>query len=175
MDARTTEVPPVRRFVLPLGDLSWVDFTGQTAFLRAALSADVTVMKLLLEKGADPKIPTNSNTTALMAAAGVNWVVNQTYTESKEAELEAVKLCLDLGADVNAVNTMGLTSVMGAANRGSDEIVQFLVSKGARLDVKDKEGRTPYTWAAGVFLATNAPEQKPSTMALIKQLSEERP
>ena len=95
MNARTTEVPPVRRFVLPLGDLSWVDFTGQTAFLRASLSGDVTMMKLLLEKGADPKIPTNSNTTALMAAAGVNWVVNQTYTESS---LEAVRFCLELGS-----------------------------------------------------------------------------
>lgn len=175
VNARTTEVPPVRRFVLPLGDLSWVDFTGQTAFLRAALSADVTVMKLLLEKGADPKIPTNSNTTALMAAAGVNWVVSQTYTESKEAQLEAVRLCLDLGADVNAANSMGLTAVMGAANRGSDELLQFLVSKGARLSVKDNEGRTPYNWAEGVFLATNAPEQKPSTMALIKKLSGEHP
>ncbi|HEY4362463.1 MAG TPA: ankyrin repeat domain-containing protein [Bryobacteraceae bacterium] len=175
VNARTTEVPPVRRFVLPLGDLSWVDFTGQTAFLRAALSGDVTVMKLLLEKGADPKIPANSNTTALMAAAGVNWVVAQTFTESKESQLEAVKLCLDLGADVNAVNSMGLTAVMGAANRGSDEILQFLVDKGARLDVKDKEGRTPYNWAEGVFLATNAPEQKPATMALIKKLSGARP
>lgn len=175
LNARTTEVPPVRRFVLPLGDLSWVDFTGQTAFLRAALSGDVTVMKLLLEKGADPNIPTNSNTTALMAAAGVNWVVEQTYTESKEALLEAVKLCAELGQDVNAANTMGLTPVMGAANRGSDDIIQFLVSKGAKLDVKDKEGRTPYNWAEGVFLATNAPQQKPSTMELIKKLSGARP
>ncbi len=175
VNARTTEVPPVRRFVTTLGDLSWVDFTGQTAFLRAALSGDVTVMKLLLQKGADPKIPTNSNTTALMAAAGVNWVVAQTYTESKESLLEAVKLCLDLGDDVNAANSMGLTAVMGAANRGSDEILQFLVEKGARLDVKDKEGRTPYNWAEGVFLATNAPQAKPSTMALIKKLSGARP
>jgi ankyrin repeat protein len=176
VNARTTEVPPVRRFVTPLGDLSWVDFIGQTPFLRAAVSGDVTVMKLLLKHGANPNIPTNSNTTALMAAAGVNWVVAQTYTESKESLMEAVKLCLELGAEVNTANTMGLTAVMGAANRGSDEILQFLVSKGARLDVKDKEGRTPYNWAEGVFLATNAPEQKPSTMALIKKLTgEQRP
>ena len=172
VNARTTEVPPTRRFVLPLGDLSWVDFTGQTAFLRAALSGDVTVMKLLLEKGADPKIPTNSNTTALMAAAGVNWVVNQTYTESS---LEAVKLCVELGGDVNAVNSMGLTAAMGAANRGADDILQFLASKGAHLDVKDKEGRSAFNWAEGVFLATNAPEAKPTTMALIKKLTDGRP
>jgi ankyrin repeat protein len=176
VNARTTEVAPTRRFILPLGDLSWVDFTGQTAFLRAALSGDVTVMKLLLKHGADPNIPTNSNTTALMAASGVNWVVNQTYTESKKAQIEAIKMCIDLGQDVNAANTMGLTPVMGAANRGADDILQFLVSKGAKLDAKDKEGRTPYNWAEGVFLATNAPEAKPSTMALIKKLSaEQRP
>ena len=78
-----------------------------------------------------------------MAAAGVNWVVDQTSDEGPKALLEAVKLCYELGMDVNAVNSMGLTAVMGAANRGSDDIIQFLVDKGAKLDVKDKEGRTP--------------------------------
>ena len=38
------------------------------------------------------------------------------------------------------------------------------------IDVKDKEGRTPLVWAGGVFLATNPPEEKPTTMALIKKL-----
>ena len=60
--------------------------------------------------------------------------------------------------DVNAVNSMGLTAVHGAANRGSDDIIRFLVDKGAKLDVKDKEGRTPLTWAEGVFLATHPVE-----------------
>ena len=170
VNARTKEVPPGRRFVSPLGDLSWVDFTGQTAFLRAALAGDITVMRLLLEKGADPNIPTFAGTTALMAAAGVNWMTGQTFIESKEASMEAVQLCLDKGADVNAKNSMGVTAVIGAANRGSDDILEFLVKKGARLDVKDKEGRTPLVWAEGVFLATNAPEAKASTMALIKKL-----
>jgi len=169
-NARTTEVPPTRRFLMGLGDLSWVDFTGQTPFLRAALSGDVTVMKLLLEKGADPNIPTASGTTALMAAAGVNWVVAQTFTENLATQLEAVKLCLEKGADVNAANSMGLTAVFGAANRGADDILAFLVDHGARLDVKDKQGRTPMVWAEGVFLATNAPERKPSTIALIEKL-----
>jgi ankyrin repeat protein len=170
VNARTKEVPPTRRFVLPLGDLSWVDFTGQTPFLRAALADDITVMRLLLEKGADPNIATFAGTTALMAAAGVNWMTGQTFTESKEASMEAVQLCLDKGGDLNAKNSMGVTAVIGAANRGADEILEFLVKKGARLDVKDKEGRTPLVWAEGVFLATNAPEAKPSTMALIKKL-----
>ncbi len=170
-NARTAEVPPTRRFLMGLGDLSWVDFTGQTPFLRAALSGDLTVMKLLLEKGADPNIPTASDTTALMAAAGVNWAVAQTFTEDMATQLEAVKLCLEKGADVNAANSMGLTAVFGAANRGADEILAFLVERGARLDVKDKQGRTPMVWAEGVFLATNAPERKPSTIALIEKLT----
>jgi len=173
-NARIAEVPPTRRWIMPLGDLSWVDFTGQTPFLRAALSGDVTVMHLLLDKGADPKITTFQGTTALMAAAGINWVGGQTYTESKASLLEAVKFCLGLGADVNASNSMGLTAVHGAANRGSDDIIEFLVQKGAKLDVKDKEGRTPLTWAQGVFLATNAPREKPETMALIRKLTGER-
>ncbi len=170
VNAQTKEVPPIRRFITPLGDLSWVDFTGQTPFLRAALSGDIEVMQLLLDKGADPNIQTQAGTTALMAASGVNWMTGQTFTESKEAQMEAVKLCLEKGGDVNAKNSMGVTAVIGAANRGSDDILEFLVKQGARLDVKDKEGRTPLTWAEGVFLATNAPEQKPSTMALIKRL-----
>jgi hypothetical protein len=105
-----------------------------------------------------------------MAAAGVNWVYNQTYTEGEAQSLEAVKLSFELGLDVNATNSMGLTAAMGAANRGSDSIIEFLASKGARLDVKDNVGRTAYNWAEGVFLATLAPVPKPTSMALIQKL-----
>jgi ankyrin repeat protein len=170
VNVRTQEVPPIRRWIMPIGDLSWADFTGQTPFLRAALSGDVTVMRLLLERGADPNVPTLSGTTGLMAAAGVNWMGGQTYTESKQSLLEAVKLCVEKGADVNAVNSMGIGAVIGAVNRGSDDILQYLVDHGARLDIKDNEGRTPIVWAQGVFLATNPPEAKPSTIALLEKL-----
>jgi ankyrin repeat protein len=164
------EVPPIRReFLRTTGSLAWVDFTGQTPFLTASLAGDVTVMKLLLKHGADPTIPTFGGTTALMAAAGVNWVFDQTFDEGQPALLEAVKLCVELGLDVNAINSMGLTALHGAANRGSDEIIKYLVSLGAKLDVKDKEGRTPLTWAEGVFLATHPAKPKPGSIALIKQ------
>jgi ankyrin repeat protein len=172
VNARTKEYAPIRRWVTPLNDISWVDFTGQTAFLRAALSGDTTVMRLLLEKGTDPNIATFAGTTALMASAGVNWAENQTYTESKESLMEALKLCFEKGADVNAKNSMGITAVIGAANRGSDDQLAFLVEHGAKLDIKDNEGRTPLVWAGGVFLATNPPEEKPTTIALLKKLME---
>jgi ankyrin repeat protein len=175
-NVRMKEVPPIRRdFLRVTGSLSWVDFTGQTPFLTAALAADLSVMKLLLARGADPHIPTFAGTTALMAAAGVNWVVDQTYDEGPAARLAAVTLCAELGMDVNAVNSMGLTAMHGAANRGSDDILRFLAGKGARIDVKDKEGRTPMTWAEGVFLATHPARPKPSSIDLLRQLASASP
>ena len=170
VNARVQEFPPQRRYMLPLGSLEWVDFTGQTPFIRAAQSGDVTVMRLLLATGADPRITTFNGTSALMAAAGVNWVIGQTYRESPDVWIEGVRLCLDLGLDVNAVNDMGLAAVHGAANRGSDDVIELLAAHGARLDLVDAEGRTPITWAEGVFLATNSPVAKPSTIALLQRL-----
>src|SRR6187397_2777148 len=105
---RVKEVPPLRSWMYLLGgSLAWVDFTGQTPFMLAALSGDVSTMRLLLKHGADPKIATFSGTTPLMAAAGVNWVVDQTYDEGAPRLLEAVQLCFELGGDINATNVMG--------------------------------------------------------------------
>jgi ankyrin repeat protein len=169
-NARTRESPPGRIWLMQAGSLSWVDFTGQTPFLRAALAGDVTTMHLLLEHKADPNIATFGGTTALMAAAGVNWVYFQTFDEGQDRLLEAVKLCVSLGQDVNAANSMGIRAIHGAANRGSDAIVEYLVKQGARLDAKDHQGRSAYTWAKGVFLATHAAVPKPDTMRLIEAL-----
>jgi ankyrin repeat protein len=170
VNVRTREVPPSRRWLYSLGDVSWVDFTGQTPFLRAAFAGDTAAMRVLLAHGADPNLPTTAGTTPLMAAAGVNWAVAQTYTESPQAQIDAVALCLELGAEVNASNSMGLTALLGAANRGSNEIIELLVRRGAKLDVKDKEGRTPVRWAEGVFLAAVGAERKPTTIALLEAL-----
>jgi len=172
VNAQTREVFPQRRFIYSLGDVSWVDFTGQTAFLRAALSGDVEIMRLLLEHGADPNITTFAGTTPLMAAAGVNWVVAQTYTVSPEALLEAVALCLELGNDINATNSMGLSALLGAANRGSNDIIRYLAEQGADLDVVDVEGRDAIRWAEGVFLAAVGAERKPETIALLEELQQ---
>ena len=63
-----------------------------------------------------------------------------------------------------------MRAIHGAANRGSDEIIRFLVEKGAATGTADREGRTPLIWAQGVFLATHPPEVKPTTVALLEQL-----
>jgi len=176
-NARTAEQLPIRnQFLRTTGTLEWVDFTGMTPFIYAARAGDVDAMKILLKGGADPKIETFRGTNALMAAAGVNWVFNQTYWEGEKRNLEAVNLCFDLGlTDVNKQNSMGVTALMGAANRGSDEIIKYLVSKGAKLDVKDAEGRTAMTWAEGVFLATNPAQAKPSSIELLASLAKQTP
>ena len=149
---------------------NWVNFDGQTAFIRAALNGDITLMRLLLEHGADPNIKTYEGSNALMAATGLNWVVAQTYSRSDDEYLEAAKLCLEKGNDVNAVNNQGFTAMHGAANRGFDKMVQLLADHGSKLDVKDKQGRTPMAFAEGVFLAVQPPVRKPTTIALLEKL-----
>lgn len=159
---------PVRGFMQ--GSANWVNFDGQTAFIRAALSGDITLMRLLLQHGADPNIKTNEGSNALMAAAGVNFVVSQTFTRSNEEYLEAARLCLEKGNDVNAINNQGITAMHGATNRGFDDMVKLLAAAGSKLDVPDKQGRTPMTYAEGVFLAVQPPVSKPTTIALLNSL-----
>jgi len=167
--------PNVRTDTTPVHGLmqfdgSWVNFDGQTAFIRAALSGDIEVMRLLLQHGADPNIATTQGSTALMAASGINWIPAQTYTRAEADYVEAVKLCLDRGADVNATNSLGMAAIHGAANRGWVSIIQILADHGAKLDVKDSGGRTPMTFAEGIFLAIRPPVAKPDAIALLKKL-----
>jgi ankyrin repeat protein len=61
----------------------------------------------------------------------------------------------------------------GAANRGWESVIKLLADNGAKLDVKDKEGRTPMTFAGGVFLAVRPPEAKPKAIALLNELLKE--
>lgn len=174
VNARTREVPPPMEWRLALSEVSWVDMTGQTPFLRAAESGDITLMRLLISYGADPFITTFAGTSALMAAAGVNWTVAQTFTESEQARLEAVQYCIELGLDVNASDTTGLTALIGAANRGSNDTIRLLVANGADLHAKDKSGRDARRWAEGVFLGAVGAEIKPETIALIEELLKEQ-
>jgi ankyrin repeat protein len=117
-----------------------------TALMRAAKSGDVTLMRVLLEHGADPNLRQKNQTTLLMLAAGFGRRFDQNadaqeYERGTQAELlEAVKLCVELGLDVNATNEAGDTVLHVAT---SDDMVRYLVDKGANADAKNKEGKTP--------------------------------
>jgi ankyrin repeat protein len=142
---------------------------GATAFLFAAKAADVEVMRLLLEHGADPTINTGVNITPLMAAAGIAWASNQDRASEAEV-LEAVKLLVEeTGADVNAVNDVGETAMHAAAYRGANSVVQYLFDKGAKLDVVALDGRTPLIIADGVEYGNSFAAQ-PHTAALLRKL-----
>ena len=86
------------------------------------------------------------------------------------ALLAAVELRAELGLDVNASNSMGLRAIHGAANRGSNDVIELLAARGARFDVPDAQGRTPLVWAEGVFLATHPPQHKLETIAVLERL-----
>ena len=115
----------------------WLDEEGATAFLRASQSGDVELMRLLLERGADPKINTKLGVTPLAAAAGIGWVEGVTSERSPEQTVEAVKLLLELGVDPNYQADTGRTALHGAAHKGATEVVRILVAAGARMDIRD--------------------------------------
>jgi ankyrin repeat protein len=115
----------------------WLDENGATAFLRASQSGDIALMKLLLAKGADPKIATTLGVSALHVAAGVGWVEGITYEWSQQATFDAVRLLIELGLDVNAQADTGRTALHGAAHKGRTNVIQILADSGAKLDVRD--------------------------------------
>src|SRR5262249_37329869 len=117
---------------------------GATAFLLASKNVDTELMKVLLAAGADPLLPNADKTTPLMVAAGVDlWNPGEdggTTPESEPEALEAVKMLVKLGHDVNAANDRGETALHGAAYRGANTIVQYLVDQGAKLDARSQQG-----------------------------------
>jgi ankyrin repeat protein len=142
---------------------------GLTPFLAAARQADIEVMRLLLEHGADPKLNTALNITPLMLAAGIAWASNQDRA-SEEQVLDAVKMLVEeLGADVNFVADTGETAMHAAAYRGANSVVQYLFDKGAKLDKQDKSGRTPLQVADGVEYG-NSFAANPHTAVLLRKL-----
>jgi ankyrin repeat protein len=143
--------------------------TGATAFMLAAKSADVEVLRLLLEYGADPAINTEDDITPLMAAAGISWASNQDRASEAQV-LEAVQLIVEeLGADVNAVSDVGETAMHAAAYRGANSVVQYLFDQGAELDVVALDGRTPLRVADGVEYG-NSFAAHPHTAVLLREL-----
>jgi hypothetical protein len=115
----------------------WLNEDGATAFLRAAQSGDLELLKLLVAHGADPKINTKLGVTPLAAAAGIGWVEGVTQERSPAETVEAVKYLLSLGIDPNFQADTGRVALHGAAHKGATEVVKVLVAAGARMDVRD--------------------------------------
>ncbi len=143
--------PIIGRHHTPTGDASLGE--GTTALARAAKSNDLQLMRMLLDAGADPKLTLKDRTTVLMIAAAGGAVVGAyavAIPVTEDSSIEAIKLCLDRGVDINAYNTQGTTAVHAAVQRGAQKVVRFLGEHGAKLDMKNKQGRTPLDIAMGV-------------------------
>src|SRR4029078_828164 len=123
------------------GQRNRVNRLGATAFFLAAKNTDFEVMKVLADAGADARIASADGTTPLMVAAGLGmWYVGEdrgSLAGQDDDTLEAVKLCVAMGNDVNAVNLARETPMHGAAFRGVNAVVEFLVEHGAALDPRD--------------------------------------
>src|SRR5580658_557901 len=142
---------------------------GTTPFMRAARSGDVASMRVLLEAGADPKLLTKDGNNALLFAAGIGYRDKQTQGTDAQA-LEALQLCMDQGLNLSQTNNKNETALHGAANRGSDLLVKFLVEHGAKLDAKSKAGFTPLDIALGKDSFGALPVPHDSTVALLRSL-----
>jgi ankyrin repeat protein len=146
---------------------------GTTPLLRAAASGDVAFMRLLLEKGADPKVKQKNGTTMLMLASGFgrrgdhNADALEFEKGTPEELLSAVKVCVEeLKLDPNAANEQGDTALHVAH---SADIVRYLVSHGARMDAKNKRGQTPLAIALLRIDRSNR-QLRPETVAALKEL-----
>ena len=142
--------------------------------MRAAKNGDSAAIRLLLANGADADARQKNGTTALMFAAGIGYGTGTFANDyATPAELlESVKVLVAAGADVNAISEAGQTPLHFGA-QASDDIVKFLASSGAKLDVKDKQGRTPVEMALGVGLHGHAggpPTVREGTANLLRQL-----
>ena len=142
---------------------------GATPLMRAARSGDAPAMRLLLGGGADPKLVTKDGTNALMLAAGVGYRDKNTKGTESEA-LEALKVAIGAGLDLHEVNSKGENALHGAAWRGADTIVQFLVNSGAKVNVKTKQGFTALDIALGKTSVAQLPVPKDSTVSLLRML-----
>jgi ankyrin repeat protein len=156
---------------LPVG-ASGLNFAGATPFFLAARTADLELMRLLLELGADPKLATAEGTTPLMVAAGVGSSLPGEEPGTEAEALEAVKMTLALGDDINAIDANGDTAMHGAAYKHLPAVAQFLGDAGARVEVwnqRNKDGFTPLQIAAGIQRGMNFVFSR-ETEAVIRRL-----
>jgi ankyrin repeat protein len=152
---------------------------GATPLFRAIRSTDLVVVRLLMDNGANPSVKTKDGSTPLMVASGLGarrgGDEEVTEAEGRADPLDAIKLFLNAGADVNSANALGNTALHYAAQTGANRIVEFLAASGAKLDAKNKDGKTPLDVAMAPgprqMYDNDAGAQK-STVALIRKLLE---
>jgi ankyrin repeat protein len=126
----------------------YTDSVGATPFLLASSVDDVEMMRLFLDAGADPKLMTATNATALMAATGLNHSIGESAVTEQQA-IEAVQFLLDLGVGAGGVTTFNENALFGPAYRGWNTLLELLIEKGADVNVVSKAGVTPWLAASG--------------------------
>jgi len=152
---------------------SKIETPGATPFLLAADRSDLTLMRLLLELGADPLLANFNKTTPLMAAAGVGTGEPAEEAGEESEALEAVNLLLDLGADINAVNGDGETVMHGAAHNIYPQVLNLLAKRGADPKVwskPNKYDRTPLFIAEGFVNPGGLPRPDAPTLEAVTRL-----
>ena len=150
---------------------------GATPFMRAAKAGDVEVMRLLLGKGADPHADAEEPHDGADAGGGLRLSHAARAAPIRAPRLqiiEAIKLCLELGLDINAFNDAGLTpAAHGRGSRRPDHRVPGL-AQGARMDIKDKQGRTPLDAALrGTSEEVRGSNVRETTAPLLRRLMAE--
>jgi uncharacterized protein len=124
------------------------DAVGATAFVVAANSADVEMMRILVAAGADPHLVTKTNSNALLAATGLNRGIGEIIDDEDRA-IAAVKFLLETGVDVRAVTTYNENALFGPGYRGWNRMLELLIEHGADVNVVNKAGVTPWLAASG--------------------------
>ncbi len=139
-NARLPQGDPKR----PAKTATGVSLEGATPLLLAAEINNFSAVLALLDGGADPLIPTQTNTTALMMAAGAgSSVAEERAAEERATAIETVTRLVELGTDVNGVGHFGWTALHSAAYQGLDDVIEYLVRHGANPDAMDGFGQTP--------------------------------
>jgi ankyrin repeat protein len=153
-----------------------VSMVGATPLLLAIADTDVSLVRLLIEGGADPLLATEENVTPLMVAAGLAHRMDHPTEEKYRSAVEIARLLIEQGADVNAVGENGWTALHGAAYIGADEMVQLLVDSDATVDMIDDFEQTAWSVAEGIIGAgivrfnLKAMGPHPSTAKLLLKL-----
>jgi ankyrin repeat protein len=151
---------------------STLNMIGATPFLMAARTGDAELMRLLAELGADPLLPNADNSTPLIVAAGLGTRSPGEDAGTESEVLEAVKVALELGNDINAVDNKGETAMHGAAYKHLPSVVRFLADNGAKIEIwnqKNRSGWTPLKIADGVRRGGNIRMSEP-TAAVFREI-----